>query len=358
VEKNVAGSYSEILYSPLGKTAIMSGQTVTNVYLPLPGGLSLYDATGGHHVEHRDWRGNVVLRTSLNNRTKDYDRAFAPFGEMYENFGSSGMLNFTGDTQDLFSGLFDTPNRELAPTQGRWLSPDPAGAGWNLYSYASNNPLVLTDPSGLSPDNRHWENFDSRVYVFDSYFDSFLNPGDAFIQAAIQDFQVQAGLNSQMQQGLAVYESCVSLNFNCDMNGQPASYDIPALIEAQKEALADAMSNASNSSSGSNWDAIYNALTVKYDPDGNVIIQGGHVDFTFEGDSKLLNFVPQQDWDSGGCSFSCRYGSMDAIHFDNHLFHLDTAGVNWGYGLGAFLHLFFDVGLGNNPGNVPMNPVF
>lgn len=53
----------------------------------------------------------------------------------------------------------------------------------------------------------------------------------------------------------------------------------------------------------------------------------------------------------------CRYGSMDAIHFNNDAFHLDTAGANWGYGLGAFLHLFFDLGLGNNPGNVPMNPV-
>jgi len=49
--------------------------------------------------------------------------------------------------------------------------------------------------------------------------------------------------------------------------------------------------------------------------------------------------------------------SMDAIHFNNDAFHLDTAGVNWGYGLGAFLHLFFDLGLGNNPRSVPMNPV-
>lgn len=357
VEKNVSGTYTEILYSPLGKTAQMSGQTVTSVYLPLPGGLSLYDASGGHHVEHRDWRGSVVLRTSLNNRTKDYDRAFAPFGEMYDNFGNSGMLNFTGDTQDLFSGLFDTPNRELAPTQGRWISPDPAEAGWNLYAYASNTPLVLTDPSGLRPDNPHWENFDARVYVFDSYFDSFLNPGDAFIQAAIHDFQVQAGLNSPMEQALAIYQSCVSLNFSCDMYGQPAVYDIPALVEAQKQALADAMSNASDSADGSNWDAIYNSLTVQYDQDGNVIIQGGHVDFAWTGDASLLNFVPQPDWTSGGCSFSCRYGSMDAIHFNNNAFHLDTAGANWGYGLGAFLHFVFDVGLGNNPGNIPMNPV-
>ena len=33
---------------------------------------------------------------------------------------------------------------------GRWLSPDPAGAGWNLYAY-STNPNSSVDPSGLRP---------------------------------------------------------------------------------------------------------------------------------------------------------------------------------------------------------------
>jgi RHS repeat-associated protein len=55
---------------------------------------------------------------------------------------------FTGLTQDVLSGMWDTPNRELAP-QGRWLSPDPAGQGWNQYAY-STNPNGNVDPSGLS----------------------------------------------------------------------------------------------------------------------------------------------------------------------------------------------------------------
>jgi len=44
--------------------------------------------------------------------------------------------------------MWDTPNRELSFV-GRWLSPDPAGAGWNQYAYVTNNPLALTDPTGL-----------------------------------------------------------------------------------------------------------------------------------------------------------------------------------------------------------------
>ena len=76
---------------------------------------------------------------------------FAPYGEVYDIFGSTAQnqINFTGLTQDVFAGMYDTPNRELqGAQQGRWLSPDPAGAGWNQYAYATN-PNSFTDPSGL-----------------------------------------------------------------------------------------------------------------------------------------------------------------------------------------------------------------
>jgi len=48
--------------------------------------------------------------------------------------------------------------REYHSTQGRWVSPDPAGLAavdpsnpqsWNRYAYVTNNPLALTDPLGL-----------------------------------------------------------------------------------------------------------------------------------------------------------------------------------------------------------------
>jgi len=60
-------------------------------------------------------------------------------------------LNFTGDTQDIVAGTYDTPNRELNPAQGRWISPDPVQSGWNRYAYVQNNPCNSIDPSGLSP---------------------------------------------------------------------------------------------------------------------------------------------------------------------------------------------------------------
>jgi RHS repeat-associated protein len=84
---------------------------------------------------------------SNRNRSSTAARLFSPYGEIYNNTGSTGDVDFTGNRQDLTAGLYDTPNRELNPS-GRWISPDPAHVSWNAYSY-STNPLGETDPSGL-----------------------------------------------------------------------------------------------------------------------------------------------------------------------------------------------------------------
>jgi RHS repeat-associated protein len=143
----------------VGKTAIMSGQTVSSAYFPLPAGEVLNQVgSGSLYFWHKDWQGSARFASSVGNRASYFDRAFAPFGETYSNFGNSSGNNFTGDTQDTISGTYDTPNRELNPNQGRWISPDPAGLGavdpgnpqtWNRYAYVGNNPLAYGDPLGL-----------------------------------------------------------------------------------------------------------------------------------------------------------------------------------------------------------------
>jgi len=80
------------------------------------------------------------------------DEAYAPYGEVYDFITGAGPSQmFTGDLTQLDAEvLFDTPNREFASSnQGRWLSPDPAGTGWNQYAYATN-PMSNVDPSGLA----------------------------------------------------------------------------------------------------------------------------------------------------------------------------------------------------------------
>jgi RHS repeat-associated protein len=85
-----------------------------------------------------------------------YDKSFAPFGDVYNETGSAER-SFTGQANNLTTGLFDFMFREYDPTQGRWLQPDPAGLGavdptnpqsWNRYAYVLGNPLALVDLNG------------------------------------------------------------------------------------------------------------------------------------------------------------------------------------------------------------------
>jgi RHS repeat-associated protein len=106
---------------------------------------------GANYYIHNNWIGNSPTSSTVpatGNGAVAYDRAFAPYGEVYANYSFTGSLTFAGDTSYLVTGLYDTPNRELAQSQGRWLSPDPAGQGWNLYAYPTD-PNRFIDPSGL-----------------------------------------------------------------------------------------------------------------------------------------------------------------------------------------------------------------
>jgi RHS repeat-associated protein len=83
-----------------------------------------------------------------------------PFGDGFSETGSQ-FVDFAG----FAGGMWDSENnsdhfgaREYAKTQGRWLTPDPAGLAvvnptdpqtWNRYAYVNNNPTTFIDPSGL-----------------------------------------------------------------------------------------------------------------------------------------------------------------------------------------------------------------
>ncbi len=180
VEKSVNSTYTEVLYSPLGKTATMSGQTTTSAYIPMPGGATLYKTNDStRHFWHKDWLGSARLSSTVNNHTIVFDRAFAPYGEMYQNFGVTNELSFTGDTQDTVAGTFDTPSRELNPNQGRWVSPDPSGSGWNQYAYVTD-PNSSIDPSGFfsSPVPNGW--FGAPSGDCEIWCDGGDNGGDGF----------------------------------------------------------------------------------------------------------------------------------------------------------------------------------
>jgi RHS repeat-associated protein len=59
---------------------------------------------------------------------------------------------FQGMRYDSFTGLYETPNRDLNPATGTWLQADPAGYvdGSSLYQFVGSSPADLVDPTGLA----------------------------------------------------------------------------------------------------------------------------------------------------------------------------------------------------------------
>jgi RHS repeat-associated protein len=152
VEIDDGSTKEEIWYTQLGKTAYMNGQRYLYGYFPGPGGGTLYNSTACPTCwMHKDWLGNARLISR--GTTIETDRAYAPYGEMFNVFGGTNQpwaMFGGGITQDILAGMYDTPNRELQSTQGRFLSPDPVGSGWNQYAWPAN-PNSFSDPSGLGP---------------------------------------------------------------------------------------------------------------------------------------------------------------------------------------------------------------
>ncbi len=164
VENNAGGLYTQFVYGPTGtKLAKCSAQTLVKALIPLPGGgKAIYNSSGLAYYRHSDWLGSSRV-TSTASQTLYSSSAYAPFGEQYATAGTADA-SFTGQDQDTVGNLYDFPARRQSPSQGRWISPDPAGlsavsAGspqsWNRYAYALNNPLALIDATGLSVRHRH-----------------------------------------------------------------------------------------------------------------------------------------------------------------------------------------------------------
>jgi len=156
VEENNSGTYHQILYSPVGKLALMAKQIANSVFVPLPGGEQATYTNSTIRFRHYDWLGSARFESNM--AEAEYgDVAYAPFGEPYS-IKNTPYLSFTGQQQDTTTGLYDFLYREYNPTQGRWISPDRSGLSavdpsnpqsWNRYAYVTNNPLTLTDVQGL-----------------------------------------------------------------------------------------------------------------------------------------------------------------------------------------------------------------
>jgi RHS repeat-associated protein len=109
----------------------------------------------GAYFVHGDHLGSLNVLT--NSQGAEVQRlTYRPWGETQSNTGTVDFdqRRFTGQEQDPETGLYFYQARYYHPELGRFLSPDPLvpGAGdpqnLNRYSYANNNPVNFTDPTG------------------------------------------------------------------------------------------------------------------------------------------------------------------------------------------------------------------
>ncbi|MCP5119228.1 MAG: hypothetical protein GY953_51155, partial [bacterium] len=105
---------------------------------------------GEIHYYHRDHLGSTRTITDSNgNRVGRRD--FFPYGHdardntlQYD----ERMAKFTGHERDPHNLSDYMLGRTYAYPLRRFLTPDPARDGWNLYGYVNGNPLNYTDPTG------------------------------------------------------------------------------------------------------------------------------------------------------------------------------------------------------------------
>ena len=159
VEWLLNGSYYRS-YVTLGKFKLEAvGQTVAYSEYPFPGGSLSSENGGDTGVQISDWQGTVRAFFNYTGGIVNQTGAHAPFGEAYA-YAGGYPGSFTGEQNDgnMTNTTYYFPERQYRSSQGRWLSPDPAGLAavdfsnpqsWNRYAYVLNNPLRATDPLGL-----------------------------------------------------------------------------------------------------------------------------------------------------------------------------------------------------------------
>ena len=93
---------------------------------------------------------NSVVATSDQSGNIVAAQLFDAWGNRVQSTGSIAQYGYTGREPDQ-SGMIYYRARYYDPTLGRFISRDPAGMpnGVNRYAYVNNNPVNLTDPTGL-----------------------------------------------------------------------------------------------------------------------------------------------------------------------------------------------------------------
>jgi RHS repeat-associated protein len=377
VEEDTGSTYVEIWQTQVGRVAFMEGSVEKYSLWPTPSGSASQTNAG---YLHNDWLGSARLGSSISASTVTFDQAYAPYGDIYANYGGGGFsccggneTTFAMNTQDVATGIYNTPNRELG-VQGRWFSPDPAQSGWNPYAYVSNNPLALIDPLGLeacasnpyqgvcngpgggdAPGGGGGEGGGgggAGIWSFNTC-GSYCAPPPTAISS-------NGELQNAAAQATGVYLSCLSYNFQCDANGnyQPQyGYSFSggngSVLEQQTELAAITFAQLYATKQGvTDPNDVVDMIQQVYDQLSaqTPSLGGGNYDFSYkDADGNLLIQIngAYVDPNEFGCG-SSRCGILDSLDYSHHdgTFHIDT-GNPYAFPVGTLAHLGWDIVGGN-----------
>ncbi|MCG8461544.1 MAG: RHS repeat-associated core domain-containing protein, partial [Holophagales bacterium] len=116
-----------------------------------PNGLiATRDAAGVERFFHQDHLGSTrVISDAFGSSVGTQD--YYPYGSRANVSGDDERTaTFTGHELDRHGLSYYILARNFVPSWVRFGSVDPLRASWNLYGYASSNPLGRTDPTGLA----------------------------------------------------------------------------------------------------------------------------------------------------------------------------------------------------------------
>jgi RHS repeat-associated protein len=158
--KTTGGTTTSYVYDQAGNVVFeIQGTSWVTTYIYFAGALRAQYKNGVTSFMHRDHLGSTRLVTAMNQSVSD-NLDYLPFGEQIA--GSSASIHkFTGKERDSESGLDNFGARYDSSSMGRFMSPDPIyieeqkmldPQQLNLYSYVRNNPLNLTDSTGMLVD--------------------------------------------------------------------------------------------------------------------------------------------------------------------------------------------------------------
>jgi len=163
-EKIVGSRTTDYLYDAFGHASyevnnLCAPVCIDTGFFYLGGQLVAEYKEGLTYFVHTDHIGSTRLVTGLN-QTVAQNLDYLPFGEQNSTDSGISTHEFTGDIHDAESDLDHAQFRQYSSSLGRWMHPDPAGLAavdpsnpqsWNRYAYVDDDPLNLTDSSGLYP---------------------------------------------------------------------------------------------------------------------------------------------------------------------------------------------------------------